>query len=61
MIKSAKTLAARFWKDESGATMIEYGILIGLISAAVVGIIATVGGDITTRWTALQTILGANP
>ena len=58
MIKSAKTLAARFWKDESGASMIEYTILIGLITVALVGSIGLVAGDLGTRWDTLKTALG---
>jgi len=61
MIKSAKTFASRFWKDESGATMIEYSVLIALITAAVVGTITLVGTDILARWTGLSGILTANP
>ena len=54
MIQSAKTFAARFWKDESGATMMEYTILIALITIAVVTAITNVGDQIIVRW---QTLL----
>ena len=58
MIKSAKTLAARFWKDESGATLIEYTILISLITVALVGTIGLVAGDLGARWVELRDALG---
>lgn len=45
--------------DDNGATMVEYSLLIGLITVAVVAIIATVGTWITTQWTTLQTAIGA--
>ena len=51
--------AGRLLKDEGGAALIEYSILIGLISAAVITIIVAVGAWIVTRWTNLQTAIGA--
>ena len=32
-------------KDEEGATMVEYAILVGLISVVSIGVITTVGSD----------------
>jgi pilus assembly protein Flp/PilA len=40
--------------DVRGATLIEYTVLIGLLTAAVIGTINTVGGDISQTWTTLQ-------
>lgn len=36
-----KNLFARFAKDESGATAIEYGLIAGLISVAIITILGT--------------------
>ena len=36
-------LFARFAKDESGATAIEYGLIASLIAVAIIGAITTVG------------------
>lgn len=41
--------------DERGASMVEYSILIGLITAAVIGLIAGIGTKIVTAWTKLNT------
>jgi len=49
-----KNLFARFAKDESGATAIEYGLIAALISVAIVGILATVGGNLTTTFTTVS-------
>ncbi|WP_417688035.1 Flp family type IVb pilin [Roseibium sp.] len=49
-----KNLIARFAKDESGATAIEYGLIAGLISVAIVGILATMGGSLTTVFTTIN-------
>lgn len=52
-----KNLLARVRKDEKGATMVEYSILIGLITAAVIAAIVFVGGWVGTQWSDLQTAL----
>jgi pilus assembly protein Flp/PilA len=36
----------RFWKDEEGATMVEYGLLVALISVAAIGAIIVVRGGV---------------
>ena len=47
----------RFRKDETGATMVEYGLLVGLI-ALVVALGATVlGQDISTMFSAIGNYL----
>ena len=42
---------ARVRKDESGATMIEYSILIGIITAAAIGMIVLMGDYVVSAWT----------
>ena len=46
-------LFTRVRKDENGATMVEYSILIGLITALVITLIVAVGGFVSGAWTAL--------
>ena len=53
-----RTLIKSFVRDERGASLLEYTILIGLISAAAVVAITTIGGWVTTQWGTLQTNLG---
>lgn len=36
----------RFFKDENGATAVEYGLIVGVISAAIIGGGATIGSTI---------------
>ena len=48
-----------FANDESGATMIEYSILIGLVTAATVGAIRAIEPILEANWTDLQTALEA--
>jgi pilus assembly protein Flp/PilA len=49
----------RLARDESGASLVEYSILIGLISVAAITAILAVGGWVSDQWTALQGKLGA--
>lgn len=36
----------RFWVEEEGATAVEYGLMVALIAAVIVGIVATLGENI---------------
>ncbi|MBB3066280.1 MULTISPECIES: Flp family type IVb pilin [Limibacillus] len=56
-MKKLNKLIAGFVRDEDGASLIEYSILIGLIAALVVAIIGAVGGWINTQWDTLNTAL----
>ncbi len=38
-----KNLMKKFFKDQSGATAIEYGLIAALISVAIIGGVSTVG------------------
>lgn len=40
-----KTLIQKFLRDESGATMVEYGIMVALIAAIAVGTVGILGGS----------------
>ncbi len=44
-----KTIAKLF-RDESGATAIEYGLIAALISVAIIGGLTAVGGALTTTF-----------
>ena len=53
MIKTIRNLL----KDETGATMIEYGLIAALISVAAVGILGTVGTNLGTVFTNVSNAL----
>lgn len=42
-MKKISSLARRFWSDESGATMVEYGLMVGLIAVVCLGLVAAMG------------------
>ena len=48
MLSSLKTKIAGFTADESGATLIEYGVIVALILAVSVGLIKTIGNQVKT-------------
>jgi pilus assembly protein Flp/PilA len=48
-----KTLA-RFFKDESGATAIEYGLIAAGISVAIVAILPTIGESLSKTFTTIN-------
>ena len=47
----------QFRDDENGAAMVEYSILIGIITAAVITFIIAVGVYVTNAWSTLCTNL----
>ena len=50
-----KNLVARFAKDESGATAIEYGLIAALIAVAIIGGGRMLGQQINSKFTAIAT------
>jgi pilus assembly protein Flp/PilA len=51
-----KTLA-KFMKDESGATAIEYGLIAAGISVAIIAVVQGVGTRLNTTFTSVSTVL----
>lgn len=51
------TIFARFLKDESGATAIEYGLIAGLISVMIIGSVTTIGTKLSTIFSSIDTKL----
>jgi pilus assembly protein Flp/PilA len=49
---------ARFAKDESGATAIEYGLIIALIAVVIITAVGTIGTKINNAFTKVNTGLG---
>ena len=49
----------RFLDDKSGATAIEYGLIVAGISVAIIGIVFTIGNDISAFFVAIDSKLSA--
>ena len=54
-------LFARFAREEEGQDLVEYALLLGLISLVAVGAITLTGQSVNTIWTAIQGMLAAVP
>lgn len=47
-------IGLRFLKDDSGATAIEYAIIAGTLSIAIVTAVTTLGSTLNTTFTSVQ-------
>jgi pilus assembly protein Flp/PilA len=52
-----KNLIARFVKDESGATAIEYGLIAAGISLAIIAVVNGLGTNLNNRFTSINNSL----
>jgi len=50
----------RLYKDEQGAALVEYTVLLGVMLVAVIGTIVLVGGWVNTKWVTLLTALSGS-
>lgn len=46
--------ARRLWRDEDGASAIEYGLLVGLIAIAIVSGVTALGGATSNSFNAVE-------
>ena len=52
-----KNLIARFVKDESGATAIEYGLIAAGISLAIIAVVNGLGTNLNSKFDSINTSL----
>ncbi len=52
-----KNLIARFAKDESGATAIEYGLIAAGISLAIIAVVNGLGSNLNNKFTSINNSL----
>jgi pilus assembly protein Flp/PilA len=52
-----KNLIARFVKDESGATAIEYGLIAAGISLAIIAVVNGLGSNLNTKFSSINNSL----
>jgi pilus assembly protein Flp/PilA len=53
----AMQMLARFLKDQSGATAIEYGLIAACISVAIITVATNVGSKLNSTFTQVQSAL----
>jgi pilus assembly protein Flp/PilA len=56
-IKHMSKFVTRFVKDESGATAIEYGLIVALIAVVIITAVGLVGTKLNTAFTTINTKL----
>ena len=59
-LQQLKRLGQDLAKDEDGAALVEYTVLLGVMLVAVIGTIVLVGGWVNSKWAALGTALSSN-
>ena len=47
-------LFAKFLRDDSGATAIEYGLIAALIAVVIIGAVTAVGTNVSTTFTSVS-------
>ena len=52
-----KNLIARFVKDESGATAIEYGLIAAGISLAIIAVVNGLGSNLSSKFSSVNSSL----
>jgi pilus assembly protein Flp/PilA len=52
-------LIKKFYNDESGATMVEYAIMVALIAVAVAATVILVGNEMNTMFSQVQACLAS--
>jgi pilus assembly protein Flp/PilA len=55
-----RNILTRMLEDESGATAIEYGLIVALVSMAAITAYSALGSELTTFFTSVKTKLVAN-
>lgn len=51
----------KFFKEEEGATALEYGLMAAAITGVIIGIVITLGGTLNTIFTGVNTDLQTVP
>ena len=57
---AARSALSRFWRDERGATAIEYGLMVALLALALVGIMTSLQGSLKTSFQKIVTTLNTS-
>jgi len=52
-------LAKGFMRDEEGATAVEYGLMVALIAAVIIGAVTLLGNNLSTKFNDVAVDVGA--
>ena len=51
------TILKKFWREEAGATAIEYGLIAGLVAIACIAALSALGGSLNDIFVHINTFL----
>jgi len=49
----------RFFKDEEGATAVEYGLMVALIAVGIIGAVSLLGTTLSGKFTAVESAVAS--
>jgi pilus assembly protein Flp/PilA len=49
----------KFFKDEEGATAVEYGLMVALIAVVIIGAVTLLGTNVSQKFSTVATSIGA--
>jgi pilus assembly protein Flp/PilA len=55
--RTMKNLALRFWRDQTGATAIEYGLIAAGISLAIIAVVNGLGSTLNGKFDSINSSL----
>lgn len=55
-----REFASKLWRDESGATAIEYGLLAALVAVAIITAVTQLGGELNETFTSVEADLNTS-
>lgn len=61
IVKFFKAACAKFKRDESGATAIEYGLIAGLIAVVIIAAVTGIGTQLKAKFEEIETTLTPTP
>ena len=57
VVKTQSVLNSRIAREETGATAVEYGLIVGLIAVVIIAAVALLGGQLSAFFTNITGVL----
>lgn len=56
--RTMKAIVLKFWRDQSGATAIEYGLIAAGISLAIIAVVNGIGTNLNAKFDSINSAIG---